>query len=112
MGDVVCGCDVRQEHTNKVGRQSVQDGYKTSHGVWCRIKLEIEGGEEIVDNLNVHVAVGKRKDKTTSCEKCSHLERGTHVGTKWQNSSERTGRDGLDTCKGEIKMRPRERYYR
>ena len=27
--------DVRQEHTNKVERQSVQDGYKTDHGVWC-----------------------------------------------------------------------------
>ena len=26
--------DVRQEHTNKVERQSVQDGYKTGHGVW------------------------------------------------------------------------------
>ena len=25
------------------------------------------------------VAVGKRKDKTRSCEKCRHLERGTHV---------------------------------
>ena len=29
--------DVRQEHTNKVERQSVQDGYKTGHGVWCRM---------------------------------------------------------------------------
>ena len=27
----------------------------------------------------------------------------------WRNSSE--GRDGLDMCKGEIKMRPREIYY-
>ena len=25
--------DVRQEHTNKVERQSVQDGYKIGHGV-------------------------------------------------------------------------------
>ena len=30
-------CDVRQEHTNKVERQSVQDGYKTGHGVWSRV---------------------------------------------------------------------------
>ena len=29
--------DVRQEHTNKVERQSVQDGYKTGHGVWGRM---------------------------------------------------------------------------
>ena len=29
--------DVRQEHTNKVERQSVQDGYKTGHGVWSRM---------------------------------------------------------------------------
>ena len=29
--------DVRQEHTNKVERQSVQEDYKTSHGVWCRM---------------------------------------------------------------------------
>ena len=29
--------DVRQEHTNKVERQSVQDGCKTGHGVWCRM---------------------------------------------------------------------------
>ena len=29
--------DVRQEHTNKVERQIVQDGYKTGHGVWCRM---------------------------------------------------------------------------
>ena len=29
--------DVRQKHTNKVERQSVQDGYKTGHGVWCRV---------------------------------------------------------------------------
>ena len=28
---------------------------------------------------HVHVAVGKRKNKTRSCEKCRHLERGTHV---------------------------------
>ena len=27
------GSDVRQEHTNTVDRQSVQDGYKTGHGV-------------------------------------------------------------------------------
>ena len=27
-----------------------------------------------------HVVVGKRKDETRSCEKCRHLERGTHVG--------------------------------
>ena len=27
----------------------------------------------------MHVAVGKRKDATRSCEKCRHLERGTHV---------------------------------
>ena len=40
--------DVRQEHTNKVERQSVQDGYKTGHGVWCRILGSWkEGGEEI-----------------------------------------------------------------
>ena len=32
--------DVRQEHTNKVERQSVQDGYKTGHGVWCRMLEE------------------------------------------------------------------------
>ena len=29
--------DGRQKHTNKVERQSVQDGYKTGHGVWCRM---------------------------------------------------------------------------
>ena len=29
--------DVRQEHTNKVERRSVQDGYKTGHGVWRRM---------------------------------------------------------------------------
>ena len=29
--------DVRQEYTNKVERQSVQDGYKIGHGVWCRV---------------------------------------------------------------------------
>ena len=27
----------------------------------------------------MHAAVGKRKDETRSCEKCTHLERGTHV---------------------------------
>ena len=27
-------CGVRQEHTKKVERQNVQDGYKTGHGVW------------------------------------------------------------------------------
>ena len=31
------GDDVRQEHTNKVERQSVQDGYKTGNGVWSRM---------------------------------------------------------------------------
>ena len=29
-------CDM-QEHTNKVEIQSVQDGYKTGHGVWSRM---------------------------------------------------------------------------
>ena len=29
--------DVRQEHTNKVERQSVQDGHTTGHGVWSRM---------------------------------------------------------------------------
>ena len=29
--------DVRLEHTNKVERQSVQDGNKTGHGVWSRM---------------------------------------------------------------------------
>ena len=29
--------DVRQEHTNKVEKQSVQDGYETGHGVWSRM---------------------------------------------------------------------------
>ena len=32
-----------------------------------------EGGED------THVVVGKRKDTSRSCEKCRHLERGTHV---------------------------------
>ena len=54
-------------------RQNVQDGYKTGHGVWSRML-----GEEIAHNLNAHVAVGKRKDETRSCEKCRHLERGMY----------------------------------
>ena len=28
--------EVRQEHTNKFEKQSVQDGCKTGHDVWCR----------------------------------------------------------------------------
>ena len=27
----------------------------------------------------MHAAVGKRKDEIRSCEKCRHLERGTHA---------------------------------
>ena len=32
--------------------------------------------------------------------------------TRWRNSSERRGLDGSDMYKGEIKMMPREIYYR
>ena len=33
----------------------------------------------IAHNRNGHAAAGKRKEETRSCEKCRHLERGTHV---------------------------------
>ena len=32
-----CWGNVQQEHSNKVERQSVKDGYKTGHGVWSRM---------------------------------------------------------------------------
>ena len=45
-------------------------------GIWASVMSSFV--DQLVA-LNVHVAVGKRKDKTRPCEKCRHLERGTHV---------------------------------
>ena len=37
---------MRQEHTNTVERQSVQDGYRTSHGAWSRMCWAVRKKEE------------------------------------------------------------------
>ena len=49
-----------------------------------------------------HILVGKRKDETRSCEKCRHLERGTHYpmaefirekGLRWFGHVQRRDKD-------------------
>ena len=45
--------------------------------VEVRVCVRVNATQNV--NLNAHAAVGKRKDETRSCEKCRHLERGTHV---------------------------------
>ena len=75
--------DVRHEHTNKVERQSIQDGYKTGHamvyGAECWAVTKKEERKLHTTEMQMMRWPGKRKDETISCQKCRHLERGTHV---------------------------------
>ena len=56
--------------------------------------------------------MGKRKDETRSCEKCRHLEIGTHVLDGGIPQREEV--EMVCTCihAGEINMMPREGYCR
>ena len=55
--------------------------------------------------------MSKRKDESRSCEKSRHLERGTHLPDSGIPKREEV--EMVWTCaKGEIKMMPREIYYR
>ena len=74
--------DVRQEHTKKVERQMYKMVIKPAmvHRAECwEVRKGAERKLHTTEISNVHVAVDKRKDKTRSCEKCRHLERGTHI---------------------------------
>ena len=69
--------------------------YKTAikpamvYGAECR---EVRKKEKKLHTTEMKCACcGRREESaTSSCEKCRHLESGTHY-TRWQNSSERRG---------------------
>ena len=49
------------------------------YGAECWAVRKKEERKLHTTEIYAHAAVGKRKDETRSCEKCRHLERGTHV---------------------------------